>query len=131
MKFVVTGEITDDALRSFLTVEQLLIRAFESIASDSALGKLDATVHFCPIVMNEEFREFYPARSRLSKKDRTYHCSPQLNHEFFLSSDTNLALRHCVEALFESVDPLVKLGATDEQVQEFRGVLDALMIGHP
>jgi hypothetical protein len=77
--------------------------------------------------MPEGMRERYPARSKLRKKERLYDCAPQLNYDVFVDGDLEPQLREYLRGIALSAPHLAALGATPEQIEEFKAILrDAL-----
>lgn len=62
----------------------------------SSLSTLEGTLRYVPIVMPENLRIRYPARSRLMEENRVYDCSPQLNHDIFVDGKMEDQLREYV-----------------------------------
>jgi hypothetical protein len=65
----------------------------------------------------------YPARSKLRKKERLYDCSPQLNYEIFVGGAFELQLQEYLRGIAESVPHMAALGASPEQIDEFKRIL--------
>jgi hypothetical protein len=100
-------------------VEPFLNTAF----SLSSLSTLDCKLRYVPIIMPEELRERYPARSTLRKKERIYDCAPQLDYETFVSGSFKDQLQEYLCGIAESAPHLAGLGATPQQINEFREIL--------
>ena len=79
---------------------------------------------FCPILMPEERRQYFPARSKLARKNRVIYCSPQLDDDVFLSDDLKGQLHNCIDELLKAAGPLEKLGASEEQVRAYTALLE-------
>ena len=60
-------------------VEPLTIAAL----AEEPLADLEVKIRYVPIVMDEEGRRRYPARSRVRKAQRLYDCAPQLDYLTF------------------------------------------------
>jgi hypothetical protein len=131
MEFWTSAE-TDTAAYPALTrarksVEPYLNKAFGA----SSLASLNCIFRFVPIVMSEEARERYPARSKLNKKERTWDCCPQLNHDVFVRQDIfeneylEAQIREYLREIAASGSQLIKLGATPEQIADFDKIMAA------
>ncbi len=113
-------------------VEDNLNEAFKS----STLETFDAKIFYIPIIMDEQFRARYPARSRVERKNRIYNCCPQLDHDAFVAAAPAERALIYLEGLRECGAGLAKLGATPAQVAEFDAILDevgrrvAARLGH-
>ncbi len=94
-------------------------KKFNELQQGTSLEHFDAKVSFCPILMNERLRQYCPARSRLDRKNRIYYCCPQLDYDLFLTDNLRGQLNNCIDELLKAAEPLRKLGATDEQVQDY------------
>jgi hypothetical protein len=68
-------------------------------------------------------RQRYPARSRLRKKERIYDCAPQLNYEVFVDGTFEGQLQEYIRGIAESTPHLAGLGATPEQIEDFRRIM--------
>lgn len=101
-------------------VEPYLNAAF----TRSSLGAVEAKIRYIPIVMDEEARPRYPARSRMRKKERLYDCAPQLDYETFVSGSWNDQVRVYLNGLRECAPRLLELDASKAQAQEFLDILD-------
>jgi len=89
----------------------------------SSLAKIDGKIRFIPIIMPEELRVRYPARSKLRKKERIYDCSPQLEYNVFVSGTFEAQLREYLRGIAESAPYLAGLGATPEQIKDFEEIM--------
>ncbi|HTQ13354.1 MAG TPA: hypothetical protein VMH86_05700 [Rhizomicrobium sp.] len=89
----------------------------------SSLATLDVKIRYVPIVMPEGMRQRYPARSKLRKKERLYDCAPQLNYEVFIHGSFEDQLREYIRGIAESAPHLATLGATPEQIEDFRTIM--------
>jgi hypothetical protein len=92
--------------------------------SKSSLAKLDAKLRYVPIVMPKGMRERYPERSKLRKRQRIYDCAPQLNYEVFVDGNFEEQLREYLRGIALSTPHLKGLGATPEQIADFRKILE-------
>lgn len=87
------------------------------------LADLNAKIRYIPVVMNEDGRQKYKARSRLERKTRIYNCCPQLNFEVFVSGSFNDQLSEYLRGLEECISRLPDIGASEEQVAAFEQML--------
>lgn len=106
-------------LRSCRAVEPFLNFAFAS----SSLAEISGKLRYVPIIMPDEMREQYPARSKLRKKERVYDCAPQLDYGIFVEGTFEAQLREYVRGIAESAPHLAGLGATPEQIAEFEQIM--------
>jgi hypothetical protein len=88
------------------------------------LALLNAELWYIPIVMPQNMRSRYPERSRLRKKARTYDCAPQLNYEVFVSGSFEDQLKEYIRGIALSTPYLKGLGATPEQIEDFKRILE-------
>ena len=102
----------------------------------SSLAEVDAEIRYIPIIMDEQFRARYPARSRVERKNRIYNCCPQLDYDAFVAAAPAERALIYLDGLRECGAGLAKLGATPAQVAEFDAILDevgrrvAARLGH-
>jgi hypothetical protein len=73
--------------------------------------------------MPKGMRERYPERSKLRKKQRIYDCAPQLNYEIFVSGSFEDQLKEYIRGVALSAPHLKGLGATPEQIEDFKRIL--------
>jgi hypothetical protein len=106
--------------RSRRSVEAFLNAEF----AKSSLATLEAKLRYIPIVMPKGMRERYPERSELLKKRRIYDCSPQLNHEVFVEGSFEDQLKEYLRGIALSAPHLKGLGATPEQIADFKRILE-------
>lgn len=125
MIFWASAEVFIDAHpaldRARRCVEPYLNAAF----SESALRTLDVEIRYIPIIMPAEARDRYPARSKLRKRLRLYDCAPQLNYDVFVSGAFEDQLKEYLRGVSEAAPHLAALGATPEQIEEFKVILDS------
>lgn len=103
-------------------VEPLIIAAL----AEEPLADLEVKIQYVPIVMDEEGRRRYPARSRVRKAQRLYNCAPQLDYLTFKKGRPEEQLAEYLRGLEECRTALPKLGATPPQVQAFMAALDRI-----
>ena len=99
-----------------------------------SLPVLDCEIQYVPIVMPEDMHSRYPARSKLRKKRKLFGCAPQLDYHVFVEGDLRAQLTEYVTGILESADHLAALGASQEQISQFKNVLketpDLLLLQH-
>jgi hypothetical protein len=103
-------------------VEPLLNAAFEK----SSFTNIEAKLRYVPILMPEGMRERYPARSKLRKKQMIYDCAPQLNYDIFVSGTFEQQVREYMRGIESSAPHLAGLGASPQQIEEFKQLMSAL-----
>ncbi len=128
MKFSWTGEIAHSVDRKYVRVCRLIEQNLQKQQKGTVLANFDAKVNFCPVLMDEEMRQYFPARSKTDKKDNVYYCSPQLNYRLFISGTFEEQLGNCLDELLLADEPLKNLGATPEQRVVYREVLEGMRI---
>jgi hypothetical protein len=106
--------------RARRSVEEYLNREI----ARSSLATLDAKLHYIPIVMPSDMLAKYPERSELHKEDRIYDCAPQLNYEVFVSGSFEDQLKEYLRGIALSAPHLAGLGATPEQIADFKRIMD-------
>jgi hypothetical protein len=112
-------------------VEPFLNAAFAATSLASLQGKL----RYVPIVMPARMHARYPARSRLRKKERIYDCAPILDYDLFLEGTFEDQLKEYLRGIGLSAPHLADLGASPQQVEEFKKILatavDRILIERP
>lgn len=124
MKFGCTGVVGKEALIRFTHISDAVENFINNELQNSTLNKFDTDISYCPIVLSDEFVGVYPARSKMSHKQKIYYCSPKLNFETFHTGTLAEALNEFVVGLQECLPQIQKLGASDKQRESFRLILD-------
>jgi hypothetical protein len=89
----------------------------------SSLAALEGKLRYVPIIMPNGMRERYPARSKLRKKEKVYLCAPQLDYDVFVSGSFEDQLKEYIRGIALSAPHLKGLGATPEQIEDFKTIL--------
>lgn len=110
---------SDDLERARNCVEPYLNSAF----ANSSLAWLNCKIRYIPIVMPEKLRSWYPARSKLRRKQNLYDCAPQLNYDLFVDGKFEDQLREYLRGIGECAPHLAKFGASPDQIEEFEAIL--------
>lgn len=100
-------------------IEPYLNAAF----AGSSLETIEAELRYVPIVMPEDMRENYPARSKLRRKQMIYVCAPQLDYDVFVTGSFEAQLREYLRGIALSAPHLAGLGASQDQIAEFEAIL--------
>ena len=126
MHYYASMEVDRDADLAAFAVQKLVGSFIKgAIEISDSLRALDCSIRYVPIIMGQTRQERYPARSRLRKKERLYDCAPQLAYDPFVSGTRLAQLMEYCRGLSEAVDHLPTLGASAEQTEEFRSILQA------
>jgi hypothetical protein len=104
-------------------VEPLL----NSLLAKSSLANLDCKLRYVPIVMPESMHARYPARSKLRRKARIYDCAPILNYDIFVHGAFEDQLREYVRGIALAAPHLAGLGASPEQIEDFKAILASVI----
>lgn len=127
MEFFFSSEVEQSALMANHESEAFVSAHIQSAVAKGPLAGFDVKIQYVPIIMGEEWRKRYPARSRLRRKERIYSCCPQLEIEPFLSGSKPERIAVYVDGLRECGPALRKLGATEDQVNAFNQILDDIV----
>ena len=136
MQYWSSTESTQLAAEKLSEVWGIPDNALTEALAQSSLADFDAEIRYIPIIMDEQFRARYPARSRLDRKNRVYAWCPQLDHDAFVAAAPAERALIYLDGLRECGAGLAKLGATPAQVAEFDAILDevgrrvAARLGH-
>jgi hypothetical protein len=122
MEFSVSSESHQPAGAGLQRARRVVVPILLAAFATSSLATLDCTLRYVPIVMPEGMRQRYPARSKLRKKERLYDCAPQLNYDVFVDGDLEPQLREYLRGIALSAPHLAALGATPEQIEEFKAI---------
>lgn len=96
-----------------------------AVATSSSLSAFDGELRYIPIVMPDGMKARYPARSRARIKQRLYDCAPQLTCEAFVAGTFDEQVREYIRGMGDEAERLIRVGASREQVGEFRMILAA------
>ena len=131
-----SSETNGNALEKLREIRDVADSKLNESFKNSILDDFDVKVRYIPIIMTEDVRVRYPARSRVERKNRIYNCCPQLDYETFVAAAPAERALIYLEGLRECGAGLAKLGATPAQVAEFDAILDevgrrvAARLGH-
>ena len=123
MKILASSEIYQPAGTASRIVRRYVEPHLNAAFAASSLATLECKLRYVPSIMPEGMRDRYPARSRLLKKERIYDCAPQLNYEVFVDGRLEDQLREYVRGIALSAPDLAGLGATEEQIKDFKRIL--------
>ena len=124
MNIIYRAEINNEAHEAYNYVSLKTEAVLAEQVAQTSLRDIAMRIRYIPIIMTEEWRKRYPARSRLERKNRIYNCCPQLPIEPFLTGTKVEQFTVYINGLRECGPALKKLGATDDQVAEFDRALD-------
>jgi hypothetical protein len=122
--FWASAEVFDAAFPAADKARRCVEPFLNTELSRSSLANLDARLRYIPIVMPKGMRERYPERSELLRKQRIYDCSPQLNYEVFVDGGVEDQLKEYIRGIALSAPHLEGLGATPEQIEDFKRILE-------
>ena len=123
MKFTASAEVESSVGANILAAIRVVIPYLNEGGSKSLLSDFDIEVRYIPIIMSDERKQHYPARSKIRKKGRLYDCAPQLDFETLVTGAHDERLAEYLHGLRECATALPKLGATAEQVEAFLALL--------
>lgn len=125
MIFWASAEVYKDAydamVKSRRSVEPFLNAEFAA----SGLATLDCKLRYVPIIMPEYMLGNYPARSKLRKKEKLYDCAPQLDYDVFVTGSFRDQLQEYIRGIATSTPHLKGLGASEEQIEDFKKIMDS------
>ena len=123
MEFWAAAEVEKKAHERITKVRNCVEPYLNSAIANSSLAGLNCKIRYIPIVMPEELQSWYPARSKLRKKQNLYDCAPQLNHGLFVDGKFEDQLREYLRGIGECAPHLAKFGASPDQIEEFEAIL--------
>lgn len=123
MNFWASAEVFQAAFPAMDKARRCVSPFLNAAFSASTLAMLEGFLRYVPIVMPEEMRQRYPARSKLRKKERIYDCAPQLNYDVFINGSFEDQLREYIRGIAEASLHLAGLGATREQIEDFNKIM--------
>ena len=122
MKFTWTGEVSADVGRRYVAVCSLISEKFDEAAAKGEVPEEDSEIHFCPVVMKEEWIKNYPARSRVDKRSGIFYCAPHLDYNIFLNGDFRSQLENTILTIASELHRLKKLGLDEESIGKVRNL---------
>jgi hypothetical protein len=123
MIFWASAEVFEPAFAALGKVHQYVESALNAALAGSSFEKLEGKLRYVPIIMPDDMRERYPARSKLKRKAKIYDCSPQLEYNVFIEGKFPDQLREYIRGIAASAPHLADLGASPEQIDEFLALL--------
>lgn len=123
MKFWASSEVYQPAGKTSEVVRRCIEPFLNTAFAESSLSTLEGKLRYVPIIMPEDMRERYPARSKLLKKQKIYDCAPQLNYEVFVTGNFEEQLREYIRGIALSAPHLAGLGATEKQIDDFERIM--------
>jgi hypothetical protein len=100
-------------------VEPLLNNSFAA----SSLATLQCELRYVPIVMPVKMHPRYPDRSELRKAESVCLCAPILDYDVFVKGTLEDQLREYLRGIALSAPHLADLGASPQQIEEFKAIL--------
>ena len=89
----------------------------------SGLATLQCELRYVPIVMPENMHARYPERSKLRKSESVYVCAPFLEYGVFVEGRFEDQLQEYLRGIALSAPHLAGLGASPQQIEEFKAIL--------
>lgn len=124
MNFWASAEVFQPAFPALDGIRRCVEPHLNAAFAASNLAALDCKVRYVPIVMPPDMHARYPARSKLRKKQRIYDCAPILDYAVFVDGAFEDQLREYLRGIETTAAHLAGLGASTEQVEEFKVILE-------
>jgi len=135
VEFRASAEVYQPAFSAMDRTRRCVDPFLNAAFAGSSLATLECKLRYVPIVMPENMRARYPARSKLRRKERLYDCAPILNYDVFVGGTFEDQLQEYLRGIAFSAPHLVAFGASPQQVEDFRailaGALARIMIERP
>lgn len=123
MEFWASAEVYKPAYEALTKTRRSVEPFLNAALAASSLAAVQGKLRYVPIVMPENMHARYPARSKLRRKERIYDCAPILNYRVFIEGTFEDQLQEYLRGIAESAQHLSGLGATPEQIEEFKVIL--------
>ena len=123
MEFWASAEVFQPAFPALDEMRRWAAPAINKALAESSLKSVKIELRYVPIVMPEGMRARYPARSKILKKDGICDCAPQLDYDGFVDGTFEEQLHEYLRGIALSTAHLADLGASKEQIAEFKAVL--------
>lgn len=123
MELWAAAEVHRPAYAALTSVRRCVEPFLNAAFGASRLSTLKCKLRYVPIVMPKAMHSRYPSRSRLIPKERIYDCAPILDYDVFVTGDLEDQLREYLRGIALSAPHLAGLGASREQIEEFKSIL--------
>jgi hypothetical protein len=123
VEFRASAEVYQPAFSALDRVRRNIGPFLNAAFARCSLAALECKLRYVPIVMPENMQGRYPARSKLRKKERLYDCAPVLNYETFVNGTFEDQLGEYVKGIALCVPYLAALGASSQQIDDFKAIL--------
>jgi hypothetical protein len=123
MEFWASAEVYQPASAALVRAERCVEPFLNAAFAASSLATLQCKLRYVPIVMPENMHARYPARSKLRKKERICDCAPILDYDLFVEGQFEHQLREYLRGIALSAPHLAHLGASPQQIEEFKTIL--------
>jgi hypothetical protein len=135
MEFWASAEVNQPAYTALTRVRRNVEAFLNTAFAASSLAVLQCELRYVPILMPERMHARYPARSKLRKRERIYDCAPILDYDVFVEGSFEDQLQEYLRGIALSAPHLAGLGASPQQIEEFRAILatalERIIAGQP
>jgi hypothetical protein len=123
VEFRASAEVYQPAFSAVDRARRCVAPFLNAAFRDSSLATFDCKLRYVPIVMPANMQGHYPARSKLRKKERLYDCAPILDYEIFVQGTFEDQLKEYLRGIAASARHLAALGASAQQIEDFKAIL--------
>lgn len=116
--------------REFADIQNKFYAAMNQRLAESSLADVDLVLGYVPILMSDECRASYPARSRYERKKKFLGCAPQLDHARYIEGDFAMRWTVYCDGLYDAVKLMRRANLSDEQIDEFESILEDIKTTH-
>lgn len=127
MKFSESSEVEKSVLTNFTAIIEICRNDIGRIFGSEDILSIEWEFCYIPIVMSEEFIDFYPERRTICQSEKRVYFSPQLNYFVFLKGSQGDRLREYISGMIPGIDELVGLAIDVEQAEKLKSKLMSLI----
>jgi hypothetical protein len=123
LKIVYSSEVDQSIIFALTEVRKLVHPFLDEKIAKSALAGSDIVLRYIPIIMGDDHKHEYPARSRLERKKRIINCCPQLSTIPFVEGTLREQVSEYLSGLGEVAMYLGKLDVPSDNIEVFNEIL--------
>jgi hypothetical protein len=129
VEFRASAEVYQPAFSALDRARRCVDPFLNAAFAESSLATFECKLRYVPIVMPENMHARYPSRSKLRKKERLYDCAPILNYDLFVDGNFEDQLKEYLRGIALSAPYLAALGASPQQIEDFKAIVAGAMEG--
>lgn len=101
------------------------VKTLTELAQSTSLQDVDIKVAYIPIIVGDDLKRSYPARTRKNTRRRVAQCAPQLDHDRFVNGTAEDQVYVFFDGLLDAVKPLKSFDLSEPQILEYCEIVHA------